>query len=166
MAAAPLARKVRPNRVTDTEGLTRALMAIADRESVFTERFYELLFERRPDTRELFGAYPIAEQEEMMRETLRSLATLEEYAATIDPRAEQPADPVDGGGWLAENLRALGESHAEYGVTPDMYECYRGVLIECARETAGALLDEQAVAALTEAIAVVCDLMVPQPVPA
>jgi hemoglobin-like flavoprotein len=143
--------------VSTPSALTRALLAIADKESTFTERFYEMFFELRPDTRELFGAYPLAEQEEMMRETLRSLATLEEYAET-EPDLESEQEF----GWLVENLRALGKSHVEYGVTPDMYESYRLVLLDCTLEIVGDQIDERAKMALDEALTRVCDLMNPE----
>lgn len=118
----------------DPEALARALVEIASAEARFTERFYELFFDRRPDARPLFGPYSLAEQEEMMGETLRSLLALGE-----------------GADWLDGNLVALGQSHWEYGVTNDMYVDFVDVLVECGHEILGASLDDEAIAALRRA---------------
>ncbi len=135
-------------------------MTVHDRRNAhFTERFYEILFDRRPDTRELFGAYPLAEQEEMMRETLRSLSVLMCVADDAEEGASLHENGKDELSWLAMNLRALGVSHAEYGVTPDMYDSYRLALIECAREVVGDQIDGPAKLALDSAIREVCLLM-------
>lgn len=104
----------------DPDALLRALEMLAEREARFTERFYEIFFDRRPDARELFGPYSITEQEEMMRETLHSIHALCEDQA-----------------WLADNLAALGRSHAEYGVTSDMYPAFVDAFVECGREVLG-----------------------------
>lgn len=109
--AAPL--KPRSSRIspalgpTDPPALLRALEGFATHEARITERFYEIFFERRPDTLELFGAHSIAEREEMMHETLHSLYALYERQL-----------------WLEDNLVALGKSHWEYGVTEDMYTSF------------------------------------------
>ena len=132
-----------------SKSLFRALEAVASVEQRFTDRFYTLLFLRRPDTRALFGAHPISEQEEMMRETLRSLLALEDL--TSAPPSE-----------LIVNLEALGKSHAEYGVTSDMYEDYRTVMVECAAELLGQALDTDARLALDQGIKRICETMLPQ----
>lgn len=109
----------------DPASLLRALGAYAAHEARITERFYELFFDRRPDTLELFGAHSIGEREEMMRETLHSLHALHE-----------------GHVWLKDNLVALGQSHWEYGVTEDMYTSFVECLIDCGREILGDEVDE------------------------
>ena len=103
----------------EKQALVEALSVIAERESEFTERFYESFFERRPDTRDLFGLHSLSEQEEMMAETLRSLL------------AASAAEP-----WLAGNLASLGASHEEYGVVPDMYASFADVFCETAEALA------------------------------
>ncbi len=115
----------RDSDAIDPVALVRALETIADREASFTERFYEIFFDRRPDTRALFGPYSLAEQEEMMRETLHSIHALCEDQT-----------------WLADNLAALGRSHREYGVTSDMYPAFVEAFIECSREVLGADLGD------------------------
>lgn len=95
--------------------LVDVLETLSDREGKITESIYPLLFERRPDVRPLFGVHALAEREEMIRETLRSLLAL-----------------AEGGGHLAANLEALGRSHFEYGVTGDMYGDFVDTFVEVA----------------------------------
>ena len=128
----------------ERDSLERTLLSIAEDEARFGELFFELFFARRPDTRELFGAYSISEQEEMIRETLRSLAAWLERTP-----------------WLADNLHALGESHLEYGVTSDMYRSYVDVTLETARTCLGEGFDRKAEQALRRAIEGVCEIMNP-----
>lgn len=144
--AAPL--KPRSSRIspalepTDPPALLRALEGFATHEARITERFYEIFFERRPDTLELFGAHSIAEREEMMHETLHSLYAL-----------------YEGQLWLEDNLVALGKSHWEYGVTEDMYTSFIDSLIDCGREVLGDELDEAAAASLGAAITQIAQRM-------
>jgi len=148
MTPRPAARKVGrretagTSEALDVDGLMRALEAIAAHEAHLTERFYEIFFERRPDTRELFGVHAIAEREEMMHETLGSLQAL----GNREP-------------WLEGNLVALGESHGEYGVTEDMYTSFVDALIECAREILGGVFDEAAERALRDATEEISSMM-------
>lgn len=95
--------------------LLEVLESLAAQEGKITEALYPLFFERRPDARPLFGVHALAEREEMIRETLRSLLAL-----------------ADGERWLADNLAALGRSHFEYGVTGDMYGDFVDVFVEVA----------------------------------
>lgn len=122
--------------------LAPVLEAISENEALFSERFYEIFFAIRPDARALFGAYPIAEQEEMMRETLRSL------------HAWLEAEP-----WLDLNLVALGRSHAEYGVTSDMYAPFVDAMLECSREQFGERLGERGENALRSALVEIAHAM-------
>ncbi len=95
--------------------LLEVLETLADREGRIAEAIYPLFFERRPDARPLFGVHAIAEREEMIRETLRSLLAL-----------------AEGSGHLAANLAALGRSHFEYGVTGDMYGDFVDAFVDVA----------------------------------
>lgn len=124
------------------ERLELVLESLAENEKKFSERFYQLFFERRPDTLVLFGAYSIAEQEEMMAETLRSLFAL---------YSNEP--------WLEHNLRALGRSHAEYGVESEMYVSFVEVFVECGREVLGADLDAGREKVLTDSLTKICEIM-------
>ena len=95
--------------------LFEVLETLADRECKITEAIYPLFFERMPDVRPLFGVHALAEREEMIRETLRSLLAL-----------------AEGGGHLAANLEALCRSHFEYGVTGDMYRAFVDAFVDVA----------------------------------
>lgn len=101
--------------------LLEVLEALVAQEGKIAEAIYPLFFDRRPDARPLFGVHALAEREEMIRETLRSLLAL-----------------ADGERWLEGNLEALGRSHFEYGVTGDMY----GDFVDAFVEIAGPGLDE------------------------
>jgi len=126
----------------DQAELLRALEKVGAQEHAFTEAFYELFFERRPDTLPLFGVHSIPEREEMMRETLHSLVALKE------------AEP-----WLEGNLLALGDSHAEYGVTADMYDAYCEVFVDTAHQILGDHLKDRELEALRIAVFEVARLM-------
>jgi hypothetical protein len=118
--------------------LLEVLEALAAQEGKITEALYPLFFERRPDARPLFGVHAIAEREEMIRETLRSLLAL-----------------ADGERWLAGNLEALGRSHFEYGVTGDMY----GDFVDAFVEVSAPGLDEAKREVLRSGLARIADSM-------
>jgi len=118
------------------------LEKIAAKEALFTETFYEIFFRLRPDALPLFGVYSIAEREEMMQETLRSLYSL-----------------AQGDSWLEGNLKALGQSHGEYGVTASMYISYCDTFLECAREVLGEQLSKVEANVLRQAIGEVAEIM-------
>ncbi|MBL4848952.1 MAG: iron-sulfur cluster repair di-iron protein [Planctomycetes bacterium] len=92
-----------------------------EREGLVTTRFYELLFERYPQVKPLFGRKSTAEQQKMLQETL--LAVL---------------DHLDEGEWLTETLGGMGRVHVSYEVTPEMYpwvgECLIAALAEGAKD--------------------------------
>jgi hemoglobin-like flavoprotein len=69
-----------------------------------THRFYQILFERYPQAKRLFGRHSLAKQEKMLAEAL---------VAVLDHLEDAP--------WLSGTLRALGGKHAGYGVTDEMY---------------------------------------------
>ena len=117
------------------ESIPQILAELAEHETRFTERFYEIFFEARPDARPLFGTHALAEQEEMMRETLHSLLAWAE------------SEP-----WLEGNLSALGKSHWEYGVTADMYASFIESMLECGNEVIGESLDADQRAVLRSAL--------------
>jgi len=135
MKYATALRPLEVRGLLDQDALLRALHEIAAHEERFTERFYEIFFERRPDTLSLFGSHSIVEREEMMRETLRALLAL-----------------YEGESWLAENLAALGRSHWEYGVTTDMYDSLVDALIDCSRDVLGDSLDDSSESSLRLAL--------------
>jgi hemoglobin-like flavoprotein len=127
------------SRSESRESLLEVLEGLAEYEQELTERFYASFFARRPDTRELFGVHSLGEQEEMMAETLRSLLA---YSANES--------------WLSGNLHALGQSHSEYGVEPDMYDSFAAVFIETAQAILGDTFSERHEVALRDSLAAVC----------
>lgn len=123
---------------SERAALEEVLESLAAREAKIAESLYPLLFARRPDVVPLFGVHALAEREEMVRETLRSLLAL-----------------AEGEDHLWGNLTALGRSHFEYGVTADMYPDFVDVFVEVAAgdfdETRRALL-RQALDEITQAM--------------
>lgn len=113
--------------------LFEVLDTLAARESKICEALYPAFFARRPDAVPLFGVHALAEREEMLRETLRSLLAL-----------------AEGEAFLAGNLAALGRSHSEYGVTADMYPDFVDVFVEVAGADLGAEPQARLRAALDE----------------
>ena len=129
-------------RQVDPARLLHILDLLAENEARIADRFYDLFFEGRPDARPLFGAHAIAEQEEMMRETLRSIHAW-----------------MDDESWLRANLRALGQSHWEYGVTSDMYPSFVETMVICCREVLGDRLDDSQSRILRSALESMIELM-------
>jgi len=115
--------------------LIRSLEALAGREKRLVLRFYEVFFERCPEVVPLFGEHGENEREEMLRETLSSVL------------AHAESEP-----WLDENLRAMGRSHAEYGVTDADYPQFVDALLETWAEVSGQGWDEVTWAAWRSAL--------------
>src|SRR5689334_17981346 len=85
-----------------------------------TTRFYEVLFERYPQTQALFPIANRARQAEMLTGAL---------VAVLDHLEDAP--------WLRATLGALGAKHVGYGVTPEMYNWVGASLLETLAEVAG-----------------------------
>lgn len=102
----------------DVVALRESFALVVERSPDVTRRFYEILFERYPQVRPMFGA-STKKQEEMLTRAL---------AAVIDH--------LDDGPWLADTLRALGAKHVGYGVTDEMYEWVGDALIRALSEVA------------------------------
>src|SRR5438552_1795575 len=82
-----------PSMSLDIQALRDSFALVAERAPELTGRFYEILFERNPELRSMFGR-DMRTQEEMLTRAL---------AAVIDHLEDGP--------WLAETLRALGAKH-------------------------------------------------------
>jgi hemoglobin-like flavoprotein len=123
--------------------LLRDSFALAiERESAITPRFYQILFERYPEVRPLFGHAAGARQQRMLQDAL---------VAVI----EHLDDPV----WLGRTLRGLGAKHVDYGVTPEMYPWVSECLIAALAENVGPAWRPEHAKAWHEALAAVSDLM-------
>jgi hemoglobin-like flavoprotein len=97
----------------DSRVLVDSLHSLGGLESELAERVFDLFFERHPEVRSLFGEYGLNEREEMVRETLVSVL-----------------GHAEGEPWLEENLRAMGKSHAEYGVEGHSYADFVSTLLD------------------------------------
>lgn len=92
-----------------------------------TTRFYEILFEKYPQVKPLFGKRRAQEQQATM------LASA--LVAVVDHLEDAP--------WLTEQLGALGAKHVEYGVADDMYPFVGDALLTTLAEVAGADWNEE-----------------------
>jgi hemoglobin-like flavoprotein len=93
---------------------------VAEREPDLTTRFYEVLFERYPQSRALFHRRPPEVQEVMLQQAL--VAVL---------------DHIEDADWLEDTLRGLGAQHVTYGVTDEMYDWVSESLLATVAEAAG-----------------------------
>ncbi len=92
----------------------------AEREPVITRRFYEILFERYPQVRPLFGRNSGDNQARMLQDAI--VAAL---------------DHIEDGEWLAQTMGAMGAKHIGYGVTDEMYPMVGESLIATLAELCG-----------------------------
>lgn len=126
----------------DVDALRESFALVVERSPDVTRRFYEILFERYPQVRPMFGA-STKKQEEMLTRAL---------VAVIDH--------LDDGTWLADTLRALGAKHVDYGVTDEMYEWVGDALIRALSEVAGEQWTPRVSKAWTDAFAAIAGFMI------
>jgi len=93
---------------------------VVERSPKLTHRFYEILFERYPQTQAMFPTGRRGRQEEMLTEAL---------VAVLDHLEDAP--------WLTGTLQALGAKHVDYGVTDEMYGWVGDSLLRTLAEVAG-----------------------------
>lgn len=108
----------------------------------FISRFYEILFERYPQTKSLFTPGNQARQAEMLTGAL---------VAVLDHLEDAP--------WLAQTLGALGAKHVDYGVTREMYDWVGASLLATLAEVAGKAWTPELQAAWAEAYGAIVSLM-------
>lgn len=131
-----------------TDDVTQSVLGVLEilctreHEAALVERFYERFFERNPEVVSLFGEYALAEREEMIQETLKSLLAA-----------------CEGASWLEANLEALGKSHAEYGVEAAMYPAFVAVFLETLREILGERFPPDAETHFGEMLEGICGVM-------
>jgi len=92
---------------------------VVDRAPDLTHRFYEILWERYPVTRDMFPPSRRGQQENMLTQAL---------VAVIDHLEDAP--------WLVSTLHGLGARHVNYGVTDEMYLWVGDALLATLREVA------------------------------
>lgn len=106
-------------------------------------RFYEILFERYPQARPVFGQlHTEAQQEEKLAVTLVAVV--------------QHLEDAD---WLSLTLKPLGARHLDYGVTDEMYGWVGECLLAALAEVAGPDWTPELAAAWAAAYEAVAALM-------
>jgi hemoglobin-like flavoprotein len=106
--------------MTAHEMLSENFHLILEREPKLTERLYEELFRRHPETEELFGEHSFATRRQMLSETL---------VGVLDVVAKES--------WVASNLNVLGCRHDSYEVGREMYDWWRDCLVELLADVSG-----------------------------
>lgn len=105
----------------DVPALRESFALVVERAPHVTTRFYEILFERYPQVRAMFGGQVSARQQQMLTKALSAVI-----------------DHLEDGAWLGETLRGLGARHVDYGVRDEQYawvgECLLATLEEVAAE--------------------------------
>lgn len=122
--------------------LRESFEVVATANPKFTTRFYEILFERYPQTQALFPVANRARQAEMLTAAL---------VAVLDHLEDAP--------WLQETLGALGVKHLDYGVTREMYDWVGASLLATLAEVAGPGWTPELNAAWAEAYGAISSLM-------
>ncbi len=125
----------------DVTALRESFELVAERAPNLTHRFYEILFDRHPEVRPLFGS-AMARQEQMLT---RALVAVIEHL-------ENPT-------WLGDSLRALGAKHVDYGVTEEMYPWVGEALLATLAEVAGSDWSPRLERAWTDAYGAIASLM-------
>jgi hemoglobin-like flavoprotein len=103
----------------NVELLRASFQLVAERMPNLTERFYEILFVRYPQSKGLFDPSRLNRQKNMLK--LALIAVMEHL---------EDAD------WLTKTLRALGAKHVQYGVTDRMYGWVGDSLLATLKEAA------------------------------
>ena len=101
--------------------LRESFELVATRQPDVTRHFYDILFERYPQTRAMFGRNARAAQEKMLTQALVAVM-----------------DHLEDASWFAVTLGALGAKHVDYGVTDEMYHWVGECLLEALARAAGA----------------------------
>jgi hemoglobin-like flavoprotein len=122
--------------------LRESFSLVTEREPQLVNRFYEILFERHPQVRPLFGKNSGGRQAEMLRSALISVV-----------------DHLEDATWLEATLKELGAKHLDYGVTDEMYDWVGESLLATLAEIAGPDWIPELAAAWAEAYGAIAALM-------
>jgi hemoglobin-like flavoprotein len=115
---------------------------VVERQPALTTRFYEILFERYPQVKPLFGRNTSAHQAQMLTSAL---------VAVLEHLEDAP--------WLTETLGAMGKKHVDYGVTGEMYSYVGASLLAALAEAAGKQWTPETEAAWVAAYGAIAGLM-------
>ncbi len=128
----------------DVPLLRTSFTMVTERSPGLMRRFYEILFQRYPETESMFPRGPegLVKQENMLTNAL--VAVL---------------DHIEDGSWLQTTLYAMGARHVKYGVRDEMYgwvgECLLAALEEGAAPDWTPVLEAQ----WTEAFGAIAGMM-------
>ena len=122
--------------------LRTSFALVVEREPEVTHRFYDVLFEKYPQVKPLFGKRSRADQERMLRDMLVAIV-----------------DHVEDGSWLQNQLGALGAKHLDYGVKPEMYAWVADSLLTTLKEVAGDAWTPEIEETWTQAYGAIAGLM-------
>jgi hemoglobin-like flavoprotein len=122
--------------------LRESFELVVERSPNVTRRFYEILFERYPQTREMFPESRRSNQEAMLTEAL---------VAVMDHLEDAP--------WLSSTLQGLGAKHVSYGVTDEMYGWVGDSLLRTLAEVAGPAWSPETEQAWSDAYGAIAGLM-------
>lgn len=128
--------------VMDIARLRSSFQLVVEREPLVLERFYEVLFERHPQARPLFGRNSRKAQAQMLTQALVSVL-----------------DKIEDAEWLTETLGAMGAKHVGYGVTDAMYDWVGDALLVTLAEVAGDAWTPEVAADWAEAYGAIASLM-------
>ncbi len=126
----------------DVKLLRESFDVVVERAPNLTHRFYEILFERYPQTQQMFPVARRSGQERMLTEAL---------VAVLDHLEDAP--------WLTGTLHALGAKHVDYGVTDDMYGWVGDALLRTLGEVAANDWTPELEAAWAAAFGAIASLM-------
>ncbi|MGM0552331.1 MAG: globin domain-containing protein [Pseudomonadota bacterium] len=96
----------------NTQLIEESWNSVAPYHHAIAETFYERLFQQYPDYARLFSADSMPEQMERMVRTL----------ALVSSNADSPSS-------IRPHLHRLGQAHSEYGLGPEDFEAFSGVMI-------------------------------------
>lgn len=125
---------------TDAELLRETLEITLAADDSFPKRFYDLLFTKHPEVIPMFHRNSPGAQRKMFAQKLTMIV-----------------DHVEDPDWLARELKTVAESHARYGVRPEMYTWVGDALIETLRGACGDHWSDAAERAWRDAYAQIVD---------
>jgi hemoglobin-like flavoprotein len=123
--------------------LRASLEIVVARQPEITPRFYEILFERYPQVKPLFGRNSSANQARMLQDAIVAVV-----------------DHVEDAEWLTTTLHAMGRKHVDYGVTEPMYAYVGDALLATLAEHAGEAWTPDVATAWTDAYTAISSLMI------